>query len=87
CPHCNYTSTRAPDRRRHAETHTGDSTPPRWFCNGLRPAEARKRGINIKGMPVYIIQAQKRVGGCLMAFSRRDAMLRHRRTSGGQCFG
>ncbi|KAH9926586.1 uncharacterized protein BXZ73DRAFT_19208, partial [Epithele typhae] len=85
CPHCNYTSHRKPDLRRHVDTHTGGSTPMRWICGGVPLAEARKRGINVERMHVYLLDGQERVGGCLKAFSRRDAMLRHWRTTGGRC--
>ncbi|KAH9926601.1 uncharacterized protein BXZ73DRAFT_78697 [Epithele typhae] len=44
CPHCNYTSNRKLDLRRHLETHAGGSTPPRWICSGVPLAGSTSRG-------------------------------------------
>ncbi|KAH9917130.1 uncharacterized protein BXZ73DRAFT_53405 [Epithele typhae] len=89
CPYCPFVqaSRRKPDLRRHVATHTGGSMPPQWLCAGVPLSQAAEKGLDPREMDVYSLDGREMLGGCLKAFSRRDALLRHLRATNGRCVG
>ncbi|KAF7299620.1 hypothetical protein HMN09_00967400 [Mycena chlorophos] len=70
---------RVPDFKRHVKTHqreADDRAHRGWCCVGVPADEAREYGVP-SGAEVYMYLGERRVGGCLKTFSRRDALKRH----------
>ncbi|CCM03348.1 uncharacterized protein FIBRA_05477 [Fibroporia radiculosa] len=78
CPCCGYVpaSRRIPDLKRHMETHRAGQSPDKWVCCGVYPQDAMRAGVP-KGCAPYQHKGLTLVGGCLLSFSRRDALQRH----------
>ncbi|KAF9267307.1 hypothetical protein L218DRAFT_680419 [Marasmius fiardii PR-910] len=78
-----------PDYLRHLRTHARpkDEDQSRgWWCKGVRVAERQKYPIPADAK-TYYFQDQKRAGGCLQTFSRRDALKRHLDNPNACCVG
>lgn len=89
CPYCAYVQRkrRAPDLRRHIDTHLGDDNFL-WVCCGVPEGEAQAEGVPEELLgDKFHFEGQTFVGGCRKTFSRRDALKRHLRARTGSCFG
>ncbi|KAJ3566112.1 hypothetical protein NP233_g7200 [Leucocoprinus birnbaumii] len=81
CPECGWkqANKRLPDFKRHLRTHTrpdeADQTKG-WRCKGVLVEDAHRFNIPKDAEP-FVFLGQKRIGGCLQTFSRRDALKRH----------
>ncbi|KAL1682396.1 hypothetical protein EV122DRAFT_274505 [Schizophyllum commune] len=76
CTLCQKILARKPELWRHAETHRGKS--PRWACLGV-PVALREECKVPPSMQEYGPPGDRRVGGCLKLFSRKDSLQRHLR--------
>ena len=90
CPECgwNQTNQRLPDFKRHLLTHTRstENTDKGWWCKGVLVKYAEHYRIS-KTAERYLFRGERRVGGCLRTFSRRDALKRHLDNSNVSCIG
>ncbi|KZT13251.1 uncharacterized protein LAESUDRAFT_808686 [Laetiporus sulphureus 93-53] len=85
---CGYVpaSGRAPDLKRHMQTHDARWGKKTWVCCGLPIAVARDRhGWKEGGLKAYEYRGREMVGGCMRTFSRRDALVRH--LNNHECWG
>ncbi|KAF9013403.1 hypothetical protein BDQ17DRAFT_1297003 [Cyathus striatus] len=75
CPVCSYEqmNRRMPDFKRHLRTHLRSK---KWSCKGALLEEAVGFDVPEDSKP-YIFLGRQRIGGCLLNFSRRDALKRH----------
>ncbi|KAI5896712.1 uncharacterized protein SCHCODRAFT_02615623 [Schizophyllum commune H4-8] len=74
CTLCQRILKRKPELWRHADTHRGKS--PRWACLGVPVAMRDKVPASLRE---YGPPEDRRVGGCLKLFSRKDSLQRHLR--------
>lgn len=91
CPECGWkqANKRLPDFKRHLRTHTrpNDSDQSKgWWCKGVLLEEAHKFGLPDDAKS-YVFLGQKRIGGCMQTFSRRDALKRHLDNANVTCVG
>ncbi|KAL0581166.1 hypothetical protein V5O48_000856 [Marasmius crinis-equi] len=91
CPECGWqqANKRMPDYQRHLRTHArpNDQDQTRgWWCKGVRVAEQHLYNIP-SDAKTYYFQNEQRIGGCLLTFSRRDALKRHLDNSNVCCIG
>ena len=95
---CNYVqkNQRIPDLRRHVVTHDRWMEPEKWTCCGVGMERAHLYGRGIEeGMTeeeqinagAYFFKNQLMIGGCMKAFSRRDALKRHVDNPNVRCVG
>ncbi|KZT23481.1 hypothetical protein NEOLEDRAFT_1243260 [Neolentinus lepideus HHB14362 ss-1] len=66
---------RAPDLRRHINTHYRHIRKERWICSGY-PEEVADR-LGARGLLILEINGVRRRGGCGREFSRGDSLKRH----------
>ncbi|THV03867.1 hypothetical protein K435DRAFT_962208 [Dendrothele bispora CBS 962.96] len=91
CPVCPWEqlNERLPDLQRHLRTHLrphDDDIDKGWRCKGVLWEERHLYGILDSAQP-YEFRGQKRVGGCMKTFSRRDALKRHLDNENVSCVG
>lgn len=88
CPTCGFVpaSKRAPDLRRHMNTHRADVTHQTWVCCGVPVEEAGEYGIGDTSKQ-YVHKGRDMVGGCMQSFSRKDALMRHLKNDKIDCRG
>ncbi|KAJ7147118.1 hypothetical protein C8R43DRAFT_1011955 [Mycena crocata] len=81
---------RVPDFKRHVKTHQRafeeENTEKGWRCKGVLLNEANDWAVGIDA-PQYEFRNQRRVGGCMKTFSRRDALKRHLDNPNVDCVG
>ncbi|KAL1745114.1 hypothetical protein HDZ31DRAFT_63446 [Schizophyllum fasciatum] len=80
CTICGKQCVRKPDLRRHLDTHKGIV----WACIGVEASERDSWDVP-KSAKEYGPWCDRRVGGCVSRFSRKDAVQRHIRST--QCYG
>ncbi|KAF9485851.1 hypothetical protein BDN70DRAFT_870754 [Pholiota conissans] len=75
CPACDWTQTneRLPDFKRHLRTHLRDVS---YRCCGVPYRDAEAHGVPADAVP-YAYEGDLKVGGCMILFSRLDALVRH----------
>ena len=94
CPFCNHyqSNHRRPDLRRHISVHLQKQKGPRWICCGVPLKRADEYGVPATGCArTYSFTGkQLMIGGCGIAFSRKDAYRRHLKAAtkaGRTCIG
>lgn len=91
CPECGWkqTNERMPDFKRHLRTHTRPSKENQekgWWCKGVLVKNAAQHHIP-QDAEFYLFLGQRRTGGCMRTFSRRDALKRHLDNGNVTCIG
>ncbi|KAJ8080434.1 hypothetical protein PM082_017267 [Marasmius tenuissimus] len=91
CPECGWqqANKRMPDYQRHLRTHARPSSEDQsrgWWCKGICVEERDEYDIAPDAKTFYF-QNRERVGGCLLTFSRRDALKRHLDNPNVSCIG
>jgi hypothetical protein len=78
CPYCGYyqSNRRTPDLNRHIRIHTRKDHPEMWVCQGVPVEEAVNYNLQ-SDVGTTMWNGKLMIGGCMRAFSRRDALKRH----------
>ncbi|KAK2465183.1 hypothetical protein APHAL10511_002537 [Amanita phalloides] len=84
CGLCGSTFTRSSDLQRHVLTHDPSSTKSA-VCIGISEEEAQRFGIDPARFKTFYWQEGKRIGGCGLSLSRKDALLRHANKPNSLC--
>ncbi|PPQ77490.1 hypothetical protein CVT25_011360 [Psilocybe cyanescens] len=84
---CGYRTVgrRIPDFKRHLKTHNAGSS---IICTGVRLSDADRFRIDDQYAVPYVLDGddeELHVGGCLLSFSRSDALMRHVNGKNAKC--